>query len=307
MLCRPDGRESEMAVIIGNAGRDPRYSVSRFSVEFARHLAGMGVASLRIDFAGLGDSIGPPGKEGVLTSMFSTDRTADLAAAVDHLQHLGYRRIAVHGNCAGAYHGLRGALADARIDTLLLLNLPVFEWHDGDTVDFVYRRTMKPSRYLVKVGSRDAWERLLRGSLDLGSIVRAQAVRQYARLREAGLRLAERRGWVGPRGIGRHTMAALSRRGVRTLLLFSAHDNGLDIMEQEFGRDFLGLRAFAGAELQIAREADHLLTTRAMRQAVMRIMAWFLAERLQGSLPGQGAPSSRRCGERDDMCRSGRT
>jgi alpha/beta superfamily hydrolase len=280
VLCCPDGRASDMAVIIGNAGRDPRYSVSRFSVEFARHLASLGVASLRIDFAGLGDSIGPPGKESVLTSMFGTDRTGDLAAAVDRLQQLGYRRIAVHGNCAGAYHGLRGALADPRIDTLLLLNLPVFEWHDGDTVDFVYRKTMKPGRYLVKVGSRDTWGRLLRGSLDLGGILHAQYARQHARLREAGLRLAERLGWIGPQGGGRHAMAVLARRGAKTLLLFSAHDNGLDMMEQEFGQGFAGLRAFAGADLRIAHEADHLLSTRAMRQAAIQIMAQFLAERL---------------------------
>jgi alpha-beta hydrolase superfamily lysophospholipase len=276
ILCRPDRRTSDMAVVIGNTGRDPHYGVARFGVEFARHLASLGVASLRIDFAGLGDSVGPPGKEGAPTSMFECDRTGDFVAAVDVLARLGYRRVAVNGNCSGAYHALRGALADPRVGTLLLVNLPLFEWQPGDSADFANRRATKPSHYLLRVGSRDAWSRLWRGSFDLWAVIRAQAVRLSWQLRAAARRLAERRGWTGAYGAGRGAVAALGRRGARTLFLFSPHENGLDAMEREFGRGAAGLRAYAGAELRIVPDIDHLLSTRPMRRTVISIMARFV-------------------------------
>lgn len=290
MFCRPESGVGDVAVVIGNSGRDPHYGVSRFGVEFARHLAGLGIASLRIDFAGLGDSVGPPGKEGVLTSMFESDRRGDIAAAVDLLVRLGYRSIAVNGNCSGAYHALQGALADPRIGTLLLVNLPLFEWHPGDTVDFAYRRATKPSHYLSRIGSRDAWSRLLQGSFDVRQVVRAQGIRLRVQLREAGLRFAERRGWVGPQGVGRRALASLARRGARTLFLFSTDDNGLDAMEHEFGRDIGGgLRAFAGTDLRVVPDMDHLLSTRAMRQTAMQAMARFLGDATASASTGDAA------------------
>jgi pimeloyl-ACP methyl ester carboxylesterase len=278
MLCRPEHAPGDMAVIIGNIGRTPHYGVARFGVECARHLAREGIASLRIDFAGLGDSRGPAGKENVLTSMFDNDRRADLAAAVDELVRLGYRRIVLQGSCSGAYHAVQAALADPRVDTLVLVNLPVFEWHAGDSVDFSSRKTMKPRRYLLKLGNREDWKRLLRGESRVGSAVAAQCLRVWNKLREAALRFAERRGWIAPQSAGRRAVATLAQRGARALFLFSLDDNGVDAMEQEFGRGAAGLRAYKQVRLSIVPEADHLLSTRAMRRAVIEAMARFLAD-----------------------------
>jgi len=296
MLCRPDRPHGDMAVIIGNIGRDPHYGVARFGVEFARHLAALGIASLRIDFAGLGDSIGPPGKADVLTSMFETSRDVDISAAAAMLADIGYRRIAMQGICAGAYHTLRGALAEPRIGTLLLVNLPVFEWHAGDTVDFVYRRTMKPGRYLTRLGNIDDWKRVARGDFHVGEVIVAQSARIWQRLREGMLRLAERQGWLPPQSVGRLAMAALAQRGVRTLFLFSPDDNGIDAMEQEFGRDAVGLRGRAQVAYHIEPQLDHLLSTPAMRRAAIQIMAQFLGDwptSGTGAAAGHGHPAGR--------------
>ena len=126
------------AVIIGNGGRDPHYGSARIGVEFARRLAAEGIASLRIDFAGLGDSPGPPGQERVLSHMFETDRRPDISAAIDVLEGLGFRRFVVQGLCAGAYHAFHAALADPRIGTLLLVNMPLFRWQTGWTIGSIY-------------------------------------------------------------------------------------------------------------------------------------------------------------------------
>ena len=276
MLCRPDDGLGDSAVIVCNTGRDPHYGFARFGVELARRLASEGVATLRIDFAGFGDSVGASGQEGRLSSMFDDDRTADIAAAVDVLQPLGYRQFALQGLCAGAYHALHAALADPRIGTLLLVNLPVFTWRKGDTVDFVDRRLASPSRYLPKLASRDTLRRLVQGRIEVRAILLAQAARLAARLRRACLRLAARLGCPAPNSFARRAVATLTRRGVGVLLLFSPGDKGIDTIEHEFGSWDLAVDALAGASLQVASEIDHNLSERAMQRTAADIMLRFM-------------------------------
>lgn len=128
ILCRPDsGTQSDFAVIICNPGGDPHHGYARFSVEFARRLAASGITSLRFDFAGLGDSV--PSSEQLdddSLDVFTVDRNADVAAALDVLEPLGFRRFALHGLCSGAFHAFQASLVDTRVAALLLINLPWF-------------------------------------------------------------------------------------------------------------------------------------------------------------------------------------
>jgi alpha-beta hydrolase superfamily lysophospholipase len=126
ILCRPAGdAPPDLAVVIANAGGNPHHGVARFSVELARRLARAGIASLRLDFAGLGDSRNSDGDDGP-TDVFGVDRCGDMRAAIDRLEELGYRRFAAFGHCSGAYHALQAGLAETRFGTLLLVNLPWF-------------------------------------------------------------------------------------------------------------------------------------------------------------------------------------
>jgi hypothetical protein len=127
MLCQPNGSTPhDLAVVIGSTGGHPHHGYARFGVEFARRLASNGIASLRIDFAGLGDSANPVGSNTDSTHVYDIDRKPDFRAAIDILEHMGYRRFAVNGLCSGAYHALCAALADVRISVLLPVNLPWF-------------------------------------------------------------------------------------------------------------------------------------------------------------------------------------
>lgn len=289
MLCRPDDGSGDTAVIVCNTGRDPHYGFARFGVEFARRLASEGVASLRIDFAGLGDSIGASGRDDRLSPMFDDDRTPDIAAAVDALRPLGYRRFALQGLCAGAYHGFHGALADPRIGTLLLVNLPVFTWRRGDTVDFVGHKLAGPGRYLAKIASRDTLRRLVEGRIEVRAILLAQAAHLAARLRRGCLHLAARLGCPAPTSFARRAVAKLTRRGVGVLLLFSPGDKGIDTLEHEFGSWDLAVDALAGASLQVAPEIDHNLSERAMQRTAADIMLRFLKAGFLKAQPGSRA------------------
>ena len=127
ILCRPaQERSPGFAVLICNSGGNPRHGFARFGVECARALAQAGVASLRFDFAGFGDSIHDAAGADLQTDVFTEDRTNDVCDSLDALEALGFRRFALHGLCSGAYHALHGACADPRITQLLAVNLPWF-------------------------------------------------------------------------------------------------------------------------------------------------------------------------------------
>lgn len=127
ILCRPDTElPCDRVVIIGNAGGDPHHGFARFAVELSRQLANAGVAALRMDFAGLGDSLDPSGNLDQPTHVFGISRSPDIRAAVDVLGTLGYRDFITAGLCSGAYHALEGTLADRRVGMQLLINLPLF-------------------------------------------------------------------------------------------------------------------------------------------------------------------------------------
>jgi hypothetical protein len=281
MLCQPADRASGLAVIIGNTGRDPHYGIGRFAVELARRLAAAGIASLRMDFAGLGDSVGPAGEETVLSSLFEEDRTRDVRAAVDLLQQRGYRRFAIHGLCSGAYHGFHAAVADPRIGTLLLVNFPVFAWRTGGTVDDLARQLSPPGQYLQKFASGDFLRRLRQGELEIGRIARAQ----LARLWQQACSLVARLGISSLQSAPQRAMASLARRGARVQFLFAPGDTGIDAIEQAFGKAGAGLAAFEGVSMEVVPGLDHVLSVSHMRRAVADRIVGFLTEAASGSAP----------------------
>jgi alpha-beta hydrolase superfamily lysophospholipase len=127
IICQPQQPVlCDTVVVIGNSGGDPHDGFARFGVEFARALALSGIASFRIDFAGLGDSYNGADDRDGLTHTFTADRRGDMAAAVDLVAAHGFQTIALHGICSGAYHALQAAVDDARIGILLCVNLPWF-------------------------------------------------------------------------------------------------------------------------------------------------------------------------------------
>ena len=149
VLCRPFGRpEASVAVVIPNSSGAPHYGNARAGVDLARRLAASGIASLRIDFDGLGDSGAP---DGLPTHVFETDRKSDVAAAVDVLEQLGFRRCVMLGLCSGAYHALQATLADTRINLQVLVNLPLFQWRErrSHRVDGLGQR--EPNRTAAKI------------------------------------------------------------------------------------------------------------------------------------------------------------
>ena len=272
MLCQPAAGLGRRAVIIVNTGRDPHYGIARFGVELARQLAGEGIASLRMDFAGLGDSPAPPPFGNRLTSLFEIDRGGDVAAGIDALSALGCREFAVQGLCSGAYHALCAAERDKRVSALLLVNLPQFEWQGGDSVKTALWAAAPASRLVERLFDGAAWRRVLSGQADLRSFFQAQRRRASSTSRRWLPFLAPALPYP------KRVMGTLADRGIRSLFLYSATDPGLDVLEPAFGRHGEGLRAYAGVDVQVTADIDHALSLRRMRQLAIKTILAFLVD-----------------------------
>ncbi len=103
-------------LILFNAGVLPRTGPHRLNVKLARRLATQGVATLRFDLHGHGDS---SRADGALSYYQQVD--SDLREAMNELgRRCGARQFAIVGFCSGAYPAYRAALADQRVNAILL-------------------------------------------------------------------------------------------------------------------------------------------------------------------------------------------
>ena len=115
VVCRPTSPSADLpAVIFINTGANHHVGPNRMTVGIARRLAALGVTSLRIDVAGIGESPAPPGQPD--HRLYALETCEDVRAALDWLEAQGHRRVVAIGLCCGAYIAFYTALRDSRID-----------------------------------------------------------------------------------------------------------------------------------------------------------------------------------------------
>lgn len=153
ILARPD-TPADTAVVVVVGGPQYRAGSHRQFVLLSRALAAAGVAVLRFDYRGMGDSSGAQRDfEGV---------SADIAAAIDILQqHLpGVKHIALWGLCDAAAAALLYChdTQDPRVKGLCLLN----PWVRSEAS---LARTQVKHYYLQRLQQKEFWLKLLRGGV----------------------------------------------------------------------------------------------------------------------------------------------
>jgi pimeloyl-ACP methyl ester carboxylesterase len=251
------------ALIILNAGAIYRVGWARGHVELARRLAAEGVASLRIDVAGVGDSFAACRDSADM--LYAPQRVADISAAVDWLEAQGISDISLLGACSGAYQALQATLKDRRIKRLALVNQLCYVWGAAYAAQFSAWRATKSSMINVALANE---------AQAAGEAARfLRRLTPYAKKFAKGsfnalVSLSARASALTSANLVEHWFATLSARGVRTMIVHSADDPGLIELERWLGPNGIRATSLPGVEKHILEDADHTLSARHAREAL---------------------------------------
>ena len=160
VLTEPVGPRRELCAVLLNAGPQRHTGPNRMWVETARRWAALGVPCLRVDLAAIGDSDGDSSVIVRVASLYDDAYVEQVLAVMDGLADLGLPgRFLLLGLCSGAYWGMHAALADERVESVVMLNPRSLVW---DEYEYALRRTHELRERLL-MGS--TWRKVLRGDI----------------------------------------------------------------------------------------------------------------------------------------------
>ena len=271
IACRPRrALPSLPTVLFVNLGADVHSGCGRQTTNLARALARVGIGSLRMDLAGVGDS--PDRPDGGLP-LYTLDAVDDVRAAIDYLVKTHAGSIIAVGTCNGAYLAFHTLCQDHRLAGAILVNLYCFNWdlkHDG--VPFGAQPVRSTATYVGLLKKSASWRRVLRGETPVLTII-AGLVRRYlnrARLSvERGLRA----------GGGQRSIASRVRdlrlRGARLLLIYSAGDLGLADVRTHLGGSVDRASSLVGEPIRIVPGTDHSFSSKTAQAALLGVICDF--------------------------------
>ncbi|HEX2685660.1 MAG TPA: hypothetical protein VHN14_03540 [Kofleriaceae bacterium] len=110
------------AFVILNSGVLHRVGPHRLHVHLARRIAATGLAGLRLDLGGIGDSLASSD-----AASFRESAVADTRAVMTGLgSALGIQRFVLFGVCSGADNSIATALVDERVAGIVLVDPPTY-------------------------------------------------------------------------------------------------------------------------------------------------------------------------------------
>lgn len=210
VLSLPQGACSR-GVLIVVGGPQYRAGSHRQFTLLARSLAAQGIAAMRFDYRGMGDS------EGEARSFDTVDE--DLRAAIDHFTAAvpGMRQLVLWGLCDAASATLMYAPSDPRVSGLVLLN-PWVRTPDG-----LARTTLK-HYYRSRLREPDFWRQVVRGQFELRRSLSSMFGLVRAAFAPAGAASA------GSASLRERMHASLRQFGGQVLVIVS----GADLTGREF-------------------------------------------------------------------------
>jgi hypothetical protein len=249
-----------LAAVLLNAGLIHHVGPSRLYVRMARALAANGIAALRVDFSGIGDS--SPRPDHLPANVLAAREPREI---LDDLARRGHDGFILCGVCSGAARALLAA-GDPRVKGLVLINPEA----TADTApadvsaQFYLRRSLRNPR---------AWRNLLTGRVKYRELLAALA-RQASRFLSRGRRPP------GPRLIElflKELDPALRRATPALLVLSDRHAALFRLL----GDDAAQLQRYPSLRVELHPEADHLFMSSAQAQValVQQICDW--AQQLQ--------------------------
>ena len=257
------------AVLILPTGIEPSSGYGDMWARFARRAAEQGVASLRIDWRGNGESRAHA--DGAENVSYGARRTEDVAAGIAWLRaRYPSASVAIMGLCSGGYYAVHAAAEGAAPDRVIAIN-PQLYWHDGmpptlDLNDLGPAVEMQLADGLERaLNDGRKWRRLLRGEYHWRDVVRAARA------------AAARRGWLpGPAGAGergllggrlpRVDLDRLFPGPAQTHLIYSDDDFGLPHLQAHGHAAYSALMARPYMRLHLLDGCDHNYSRESMRE-----------------------------------------
>jgi pimeloyl-ACP methyl ester carboxylesterase len=277
VYCQPRApRTGVPAMLFLNTGASHHIGDGRIFVLFARRLAALGIASLRMDLGGLGDST-PTARAVTLDTIYSSASSEDAARGADWLVTHGHASVAVFGVCGGAFVGLHACARHPCIVGSFGVNLQKFIWDGADrspgTTGLASTRMLRRSALSV-----EKWKRVLRGETSLLRVANGLAQRLGRGLtRRVADFVDETTGWSFEPHEARRLLQRIQAKGAEVHLVYGEYDLGLDELKIQFGPRLRGLRSLPNVHAQTLAKLDHALFTRAARDAAMAgASQWFI-------------------------------
>lgn len=266
ILCEPPstGCAAERpAVIILNAGVLHRVGPNRLYVHIARHLALLGLPSLRFDFSGIGDSARRidelPYEQSVVDE---TDSVIGNLCAT-----LRISRFILLGLCSGADIAFHVARRDARVVGVVLLN-PQYYRVEADPPLKGHVRSKESARYVrhQAMWRAASWRKALTGKIDYRSVA-AIACSEIAKR------------WVGMKhdvpgaSLLKDGMQEMWSRGLAVLAVFSFGEPGLDYLRLALGSHLKSYVTARMLHVEVLHNADHLFTQLESQRALLQLLS----------------------------------
>ena len=257
---QPSGA-AKPAVILLCGGATHRISANRMYVTLARRLAENGTPVMRMDIAGIGDSLP---HDGYPAGKPYTDRLADdVSAAMDTLEETtGARRFILFGLCSGAYAAMHTAGQSKRVAGLMLANQLVYHLSTHDL------------------------QRLASG--EIASAHQLDFPRSSSLPYRAAVRLLKRLSpawggpgaWLAPWLLGtnvRRDLDRLAARGIRLAFLLSSRDSAVDALSIAAGKRVRELVAAGQATKAIFSGTDHTFSPTGSQHALVDWVAEYVS------------------------------
>jgi pimeloyl-ACP methyl ester carboxylesterase len=285
-----ESRSPALGAILLNAGVIHRVGPSRLYVHLARALASAGCVAARFDHSGIGDSASR--RDDV---SFDVSSIQEARAAMDALQESrGIDRFLLIGLCSGAVTAFDTAGVDPRVAGVVLINPQGFdqspEWNDYIASRGDAQRYWKRSLF-----SATSWWKALTGRVDYKRLVGVlwRQASGPGRARETVTSVVTR---VGAE------LQKLADREVRTLLVCSEGDDGIEYMNVILQRDVRTMGSSAHLAVDILPGADHSLTLLGSQKQVVEVVRnWASRFDLQKQRTmGQPAPAAGPATDKDE-------
>ncbi|WP_250493407.1 alpha/beta hydrolase [Caballeronia sp. GAWG1-1] len=296
VLCEPrHGAARGPVFVMTNTAASSRVGDSRLSVRIARELASRGIASLRFDARGRGDSPLPSGdvqSDTPFGRIYNVVATEDTGVAARWLSRQGYKTIYAFGICSGAYHALKAAVSESVITGVISVNIPTFKRPEDKTPEALRESTRNSmAGYAFSMLDPQKWKAILRGDKNLlrvmGFIGGYMLTRARSRvvdvLRLDSLSKTPPEQATTPMPIIR----ALDARGVNTVLVYGAYDAGLDLLAAHCGKLGARLKRLRSVRVATYADVDHSLFNAASLPQVIALCESVITQtNVQTEVPG---------------------